>query len=190
MTVSVIHTQNLNTEDTQKAKAQCSGRSLNNSVHFSSNQAPIHSYKIFANQSYWPGAVQENWSWWLSSRRAGGWPTQLLPRPRYRALCWPTPTSTSSINCWRSWKDGSYRSKAAGSPWHRATTGYPWEVLVRVQCRWCSRSQRPQTRPMTQFNEHLQLSCLGKRVYCVTHYSFHGEMLFLKGVFIILLVFF
>lgn len=32
-----------------------------------------------------------------------------------------------------------------------------------------SRSQRPQTSPMTRYNEHLQVKLFGQKVYCGTH---------------------
>jgi hypothetical protein len=51
------------------------------------------------------------------------------------------------------------RAKAAGSSWHKATTGYQRGVQVKIQYWECSRSQRPQTR----------LRILGRKVYCVTH---------------------
>lgn len=38
MTVFIVHTRDLNTEDMQKAKAQGSGMSLSDSVHFSSTR--------------------------------------------------------------------------------------------------------------------------------------------------------
>jgi hypothetical protein len=68
----------------------------------------------------------------------------------------PTPTSTPSMNCWSEWRSWSYGSKAAGSPWYGATARYLRGVLVRIQYWWCSRSQRPPSRPRTYYNEHLQ----------------------------------
>ena len=47
----------------------------------------------------------------------------LLPRPRSRILGWPNPTSTPSVDCWSTRKGWSCRSKATGSPRHRAATG-------------------------------------------------------------------
>jgi hypothetical protein len=42
--------------------------------------------------------------WWavpkdMRTRRTMGWSAQIPPRPRYRVLNWPTPTSIPSINC-------------------------------------------------------------------------------------------
>jgi|UPI0000F506B2 hypothetical protein len=37
------------------------------------------------------------------------------------------------LMCLSMGKGKSYRCKAAGSPWHRATTGEPREIQVRVQ---------------------------------------------------------
>jgi hypothetical protein len=61
------------------------------------------------------------------------WSTQLPPRPRSRALSWPTQTSTPSMNCWSTWRCQSCRSETPGSSWHRATIGYPRGVPVRSQ---------------------------------------------------------
>jgi hypothetical protein len=48
------------------------------------------------------GEVLESWPWWFGLRRAGRLThTQLPARPRSRALCWLTPASTPSVNCWR-----------------------------------------------------------------------------------------
>ena len=44
-----------------------------------------------------------------------------------------------------------------------AMTGFQREVLVRVQYWRCSRSQRPQNRPMTNCNEHLQVKLFGQK---------------------------
>jgi hypothetical protein len=90
--------------------------------------------------------VQESWPWWHvpgradptpclgSMRKLAGWPIQLPHRLRSRLWVDPTPTSTSSMNCWRVWRGWLYRSKPAGSPWHRATTGYQrgvwWESSI------------------------------------------------------------
>jgi hypothetical protein len=91
-----------------------------------------------------------------------GWPTQLPLRPRSRALSWPTPISAPSINCWRVWRGHSHRSKAAGSLQHRATTGYLRGISIRIQDWHCCRSQKPQTRPMTHCNKHLQEKMCGQ----------------------------
>jgi hypothetical protein len=72
--------------------------------------------------------------------------TQLLPRPRSRALSWTTTTSTPSMSCKSAWRDRSWRTKAAGPPWFREAAGYPRRVSVKVQYWWCSRSQRPWAR--------------------------------------------
>jgi hypothetical protein len=44
---------------------------------------------------------------------------------RFRVLSWPT--FTPSMNCWSLQKGQSYRSKAAGSPWHRQQQKDIWE---------------------------------------------------------------
>jgi hypothetical protein len=38
-----------------------------------------------------------------------------------------------------------------------------WGVSVRTQHWWCHRSQRPWSKPMTYFNEHLQVEMCGQR---------------------------
>lgn len=75
----------------------------------------------------------------------------------------PIPTSNSSMNHWGKWSGGTYRSKTAGSPWHSTTTGYPKEAPERAHNRQCSRSQRSQTKPVTQGYQHLQLKMNGRK---------------------------
>jgi hypothetical protein len=75
-----------------------------------------------------------------------------------------TPASTTFINWWNMWRGLSCRSKAAGSPWHMATTGYLRGVLVRIQYWWCSRSQKTLTRPRSHCNEHLQVKMFEQKV--------------------------
>jgi hypothetical protein len=72
-----------------------------------------------------PAIVTLQWCGGVSGGELVGWPAQVLLRPTSRALNCPIPTSTPPMNCWNTWKSWSYRTKAAGSPWHRATTGYP-----------------------------------------------------------------
>jgi len=129
------------------------------------------------------GGIAVGWSSWSSDgglslvvriKELAGWPAQLLPSPRSRALYWPTPKSISSVNDWDVWKGHFRYSKAIGSPWYRATTGQPGGVPMRIQY-W---SQRSRTRPMTHCNEHLQVKMNGRGIYCGTHwtyYSFHEE---------------
>jgi hypothetical protein len=57
---------------------------------------------------------------------------QLVPTPRSRALSWSNPTSIPSMNFWSMWRGWFCRSKAAGSPRHRAIPQYPWGILVRI----------------------------------------------------------
>lgn len=52
-----------------------------------------------------------------------GWPTLSLSSLRTWNMSWPTPTSTPSMIYENTWRGRSWRPKAAGSPWHRATTG-------------------------------------------------------------------
>lgn len=60
-------------------------------------------------------------------------PTQLPLKPRSMALSWPTPTSTTFINCWSMSRSQSCRTKATGSPWHWPATRYPKRVPVSIQ---------------------------------------------------------
>lgn len=86
------------------------------------------------------------------------WPSELPPRPRSRALSWPTPKSTSSMKGW-----DSCCSKASGSPWHGATTGELGGVLMRIQRWWCHRSQRSRTGPATHC--HCKWRCVDRGIY-------------------------
>ena len=87
--------------------------------------------------------VQQNWFYPLlvaTGSRTGpvphvaGWLTHLPPRCRSRALIWPTPTSTPSMNYWSTWRYWSCRTKAEGSPekwgtkdiWERSS----WETNI------------------------------------------------------------
>jgi hypothetical protein len=75
--------------------------------------------------------ASRQWCWrahpgGVEYRRAGELTNSVQPTPRSRALSWPTPTFTPSMNC------QSCRSKAAGSPWHRATTGYQRGVPAQI----------------------------------------------------------
>lgn len=80
------------------------------------------------------------------------------------------------MNCWNTWRDQSYRSKIAGSTWHRTATGYSRGVSVSIHHWLCSRSQRPWTT-----SKSLQKIFANKKVrlkgYTVgetaTHYRFH-----------------
>ena len=88
----------------------------------------------------WPWGY---WTWCCMCRRAGpdgmsmgelpGWLTQLLPRPRNRALSCLTLTSTACVICWSVWKGWYSISKVTVSPWHRVTTGHPRGILVSIQ---------------------------------------------------------
>jgi hypothetical protein len=109
------------------------------------------------------------WSIAWSSQDSAGWceceshrADQLSYHPGPGPGLW-VGLSTSSMNHWSTWRDRSCRSKAVGSPCHRATAGYLRGVSVRFQYWQCSRGQRPQTRPMT----HCGVS--EKVVYCATH---------------------
>lgn len=90
------------------------------------------------------------------------WWTQIPHRPRCRAFSWPTLTATPSVNCVRAWRVQFYRTRDSGPPWYRAKTEYWRGFLVRIQCWYCSRSQRPQTIQMTHCNENLQVKLFGK----------------------------
>jgi hypothetical protein len=92
-----------------------------------------------------------------------GCPAQISLRPKSRALNWPTWTSTSLINCWSSRRGLSDRSKTIWSLWHRAKMRYLREVLVRCQ--------RPWTRLMTDFNEHLQAKMCGQNGILWVYYD-------------------
>ena len=71
-------------------------------------------------------------------------------------MSWPTPISTSYMNCCSIWSSRTCRSKAAGTPRHKTTTVYPRGVSARSQCRMCCRSRRSGTR-MNHCNEDLQI---------------------------------
>lgn len=43
-----------------------------------------------------------------------GWPTELLLKPRSRALSWLTPKSTSTVNCWISMKGPVLLTQSSG----------------------------------------------------------------------------
>jgi hypothetical protein len=62
------------------------------------------------------GIVLEIWPWCCSCRRAGGLSSSVTLRSR--ALNWPIPNPTPSMNYWSAWLHDW-----AGPPRHRATTG-------------------------------------------------------------------
>jgi hypothetical protein len=70
-----------------------------------------------------PGQSQRAGSGGTGTWELADWPTQLLPKPRSRALSWPTSISISSMNLWCEWKCWSYSSKTTGFLWHRTTIG-------------------------------------------------------------------
>jgi hypothetical protein len=121
-------------------------------------------------------AVLEGSLWWCRCQRAGN---QLSYHSGPDPGLWVGPTSNSSMHGWSMWKGQSCGSKAAGSPWHQATTRYLRGVLVRIQYWSCSRSQRPRIRRMTHCSEHSQYRCVGRggRGDTLTLYSCHNEML-------------
>jgi hypothetical protein len=71
---------------------------------------------------------------------------------------------------WSSLRGPFYRSKAAGSPWHRATTGYLRRVPMRIQYWWCSRSQRPWIDQWLNATNSCKQRCVDKRVCVYTEW--------------------
>lgn len=65
----------------------------------------------------------QNLPWWYGCRRGSRLTRSSTIKSRLRALTWPILTSTPSMSCWSVWRGQYYRSKAADSPWHGATTG-------------------------------------------------------------------
>lgn len=61
------------------------------------------------------------------------WPILLQCKTSSRAVGWPTPTSTKTMNFWTLWKSLAGTWKDVGSPWHKITTGYTRRVEVSVQ---------------------------------------------------------
>lgn len=55
------------------------------------------------------------------------WPTLQPPRPRTRAVIWPTPTSTWSMICWITWRDRPANPKLQ----ELHNTGPQWEPIIR-----------------------------------------------------------
>ena len=95
-------------------------------------------------------------TWWPGHRRSGGLTNWATTQAQIQDFELAHLTSTPSVNFWSLWRGGSCRTKVAGSPWHRAITEYPRGVSVRMQCWWCSKSQRPWIRPVSFCNEYLQ----------------------------------
>lgn len=83
------------------------------------------------------------------------------PRPRFRALSWPTPTSFPPMSFWNK-RDWSCRSIASESLRHRAAAGDRW-ISMWVQCWWYSRRQKLWTRLITHCSEHSQVQLIGQR---------------------------
>lgn len=55
----------------------------------------------------------------MNMKELTGWPTQLPPKPIFRALSWRTPTFTLSMNCYRTRMDWSCIFKSERSPRQR-----------------------------------------------------------------------
>lgn len=93
------------------------------------------------------------WGWWS---QWSGLTKSATTQIHIQDLSWSSPISTHLwlVSMWRNWSCGT---TAVGSPYLGATAEYLKGVLVRVQNWWCTRSQRPWTRPATHCNEHLQV---------------------------------
>ena len=103
------------------------------------------------------GAVLESSPWWCrcaanrltcSAITLAQIQGSELAHPKIYIIC---DLPVEGWSCW---------PKAAGSPWHRVTTGQPGGVLVTIQY-WYDRSQRPRAR--TICNEHLQVKMCRQR---------------------------
>lgn len=103
-------------------------------------------------------AKQESWPWWCGNRRAGRLTNLTTPRPRSRALIWPTPASTPSKNCWRGESTGPSESYRCRIPRTQDLRSQGVAPGLR-----CSRIQRPQARPVTHWKEHSQAKLFGPK---------------------------
>jgi hypothetical protein len=75
-------------------------------------------------------SCSSEWASPVSMGELMGWPAQLPFRANSEPFSWPSPISTPFMNCCYMLRSQSCRSKATGSPWHKATSGYP-RVLWR-----------------------------------------------------------
>lgn len=96
-----------------------------------------------------------------------------IKRPE-RPQAWPTITQASGSQPARGRVLGAtMMSKNVVGRWAREKTSGSGAVerdgsgdatvLVRVWSQWCSRSQRPRTRPMTHRNKHLRVKLFGQK---------------------------
>lgn len=64
--------------------------------------------------------------------------SQKLPK-----TSWRSPISTPPVTCWGAWRNPSWETIAAGSPWLKTTAGYLRGDSERAQYWWHTLSQRP-----------------------------------------------
>jgi hypothetical protein len=81
------------------------------------------------------GSVLESWSWWWEFRRAGGLTNSATTQAQIQGFELADPNIYPIYELLELMKDWSGRSKTAGSPRHRAATGYLRGVPVLIQYR-------------------------------------------------------
>jgi hypothetical protein len=112
------------------------------------------------------------WFWWT-----GGLTNSASTQAQIQGSEWPTTTPIPSMNYWSMWKSWSHRSKASGSPWHRATTrSEEWGSSIGSVAE------------ARDFNDSMQRTFADKAAkakrytaeHTETHHSFHGENFFIS----------
>ena len=78
-------------------------------------------------------AALESWPWWWGCRSAGRLTNSATTQAQIQDFELAHPNIYPMYDLPECMKGQSCRSKAAGSPWHRATTGYLRGVPVRIQ---------------------------------------------------------